>query len=94
MLKDSALYVLWHKSFKMFWCCMQQLKIEESDPEFARINSLKSQLDIFYIECDRKRTLQIIALLDKIFNCWLIAYVLWYKKREGIFVDKTQIGDL
>jgi hypothetical protein len=34
---------------------MQELTIKESDSEFAKFNSLKSQLDIFYTECDPEK---------------------------------------
>ena len=51
MLKDSALYVLWHQCFKNFWSSMYELEIEKSDSKFAKIEELKSKLDIFFAEC-------------------------------------------
>ncbi len=51
MLKDSALYILWHKCFQNFWSSMHELAIENSDSEFGKIEELKSKLDIFFAEC-------------------------------------------
>jgi len=51
MLKDSALYVLWHKYFGTFWSSMYELEIEKSNPDFEKIERLKSRLDIFFKEC-------------------------------------------
>ena len=51
MLKDSALYVLWHRCFTTFWSSMYELEIEKSDSNFAKIENLKSKLDIFFAEC-------------------------------------------
>jgi hypothetical protein len=51
MLKDSALYVLWHRCFKSFWSSMQELTIKKSDPKFAKTEELKSQLNIFLNAC-------------------------------------------
>jgi hypothetical protein len=71
MLKDSALYVLWFQFFRNFWSSMQELKIDESDSDFAKIVSLKSQLDTLYAEghpskdtannCPTRQNLQLLV---------------------------------